>query len=58
MAQHLMHTYENLPTTALEWSQQIAPIKEAYWNARRDGASENEALCRALDVAVTTMRRR
>lgn len=44
--------YPNLPTEPIGWKAIVEPAKDAYWNARRDGADETSALLHALDVAV------
>lgn len=41
-----------LPTEPIGWKAIVGPAKDAYWNARRDGADETSALLHALDVAV------
>jgi hypothetical protein len=35
-----------------DWSKIVAPARDAYWAARRDGADESTALIAALKVAV------
>lgn len=44
------HPYPNLPTNSSTWNSLIEPAKDAYWNARREDRTENDALLCALDA--------
>jgi hypothetical protein len=46
----LPHPRKIMPTGGWKWHTEQA--KDIYWKARRDGATENEALVRALDAAL------
>jgi hypothetical protein len=39
----------NIPTDIAGWRQAVEQAKDIYWQARRDGATENEALFAVLD---------
>jgi hypothetical protein len=53
--QHRIHQFKNLPTTQSGWNAIVEPLKDIYWNARREGETENNALLFALDALWTNL---